>query len=318
MTYKGGTLEQSKQFILRNFEKILVGIILAAAFLGTYLVEEKFIILNFYYLPVLTAGYFLGRRMGILAAIFSILLVLMCVLFFPIRFLADREILKGVAQLSSWGGFLILASVTVGTLYERSEKRLQELKKAYIGILEILSKYLESTDHYTKGHSVRVSELATEIAISMHLPRPEVENVRVAGLLHDIGKIEISSEILRKAAELNTEERQLMDSHTVKGGYILSSVGSVLQEVVPIVVAHHRYFVETLEMGDQNTQKIPLGARIIAIADAFDAMTTDRPYRKGNPPWEALQEIVTKTGRQFDPEVVGAFKQVVGEKLENA
>ena len=309
-------MEQFKQFILRDFEKILVVIILMVAFIGTYLIEEKFIILNFYYLPVLTAGYFLGRRMGVLAAVFSILAVLICVLFFPRRFLEGKEILTGVAQLSSWSGFLILASFMVGSLYEKNEQRVKELKNAYIGVLEILSKYLESTDRYTKGHSVRVSDFATEIGIAMGLARPEVENIRVSGLLHDIGKIEISGEILSKAAELSTEEKDLMDSHTVKGAYILSCVGSVLKEVVPIVIAHHKYFTDTLENNNGGAIKIPLGARVIAVADAYDAMTTDRPYRKGMPPWEAFQEIVAKTGKQFDPRVVEAFKRVVSEKLE--
>ena len=162
--------------------------------------------------------------------------------------------MTGVAQLSSWGGFLILVSFTVGTLYEKNEQRVKELKNAYIGVLEILSKYLESTDRYTKGHSVRVSELATEIAIAMGLPRSAVENIRVSGLLHDIGKIEISSEILSKAAELSKEEKELMDQHTVKGAYILTAVGSVLKEVVPIVVAHHQYFADTFEnnVGDES------------------------------------------------------------------
>jgi len=309
-------MEQFKQFILRYFEKILVSIILIAAFVGTYLIEEKFIILNFYYLPVLVSGYFLGRRFGVLTAVFSILSVLISGLVFPERFFSSKEVLKGAVQLSSWGGFLILASVTVGTLYERNEQRLKELKNAYVGILEILSKYLESTDRYTKGHSVRVAELGTEIAIAMELPRSEVENIRVAGLLHDIGKIEVSGEILRKAAELSTEEKELMDLHTVKGAYILTAVGGVLKEVVPIVVAHHKHFIDALGGNNGETLKIPLGARVIAVADAFDAMTTDRPYRKGMPPWEAFEEIVTKTGKQFDPEVVGAFKQVVSEKME--
>jgi len=268
-------LEQFKQLILQHFEKVLVGIILIVAFAGTYLIEEKLIILNFYYLPVLVAGYFLGRRMGVLAAIFSILAVLICILIFPQRFLDGKEVLKGVAQLTSWGGFLILSSIAVGTLYEQNEQRLKELKNAYIGVLEILSKYLESTDRYTKGHSVRVSELATEIGIAMELPRSEVENIRVAGLLHDIGKIEISGEILSKAAELSAEEKELMDLHTVKGAYILSAVGSVLKEVVPIVIAHHKYFVDTFEENNGDTMKIPLGARVVAVADAFDAMTTE-------------------------------------------
>jgi putative nucleotidyltransferase with HDIG domain len=311
-------MEQSKQFILRHFEKILVSLVLIAAFIGTYLIEEKFVILNFYYLPVLVAGYFLGRRMGVLTAVFSILAVLICALVFPGRPFSEGEMLRGAVQLFSWGGFLILASVTVGTLYERNEQRLKELKNAYVGILEILSKYLESTDRYTKGHSVRVAELATEIAISMELPRSEVENIRVAGLLHDIGKIEISGEILRKAADLSSEEKELMDLHTVKGAYILTAVGGVLKEVVPIVVAHHKHFIDTIQGSNGDAMKIPLGARVVAVADAFDAMTTDRPYRKGMPPWEAFEEIVAKTGKQFDPGVVGAFKHVVSEKIERA
>lgn len=310
-------MEQFKQLILRDFEKILVSVILVAAFAGTYLIEQKFIILNFYYLPVLAAGYFLGRRMGVLTAVFSVLAVLICALVFPERFFASGETLKGAAKLSSWGGFLILASITVGTLYERHDQRLKELKNAYIGVLEILSKYLESTDGYTKGHSLRVAELSAEIGAAMELPRSEVENIRVAGLLHDIGKIEVSGEILRKAAVLTTEEKELMDLHTVRGAHILSAVGSVLKEVVPIVVSHHKYFVDTLEGTNGDTMKIPLGARVVAVADAFDAMTTDRPYRKAMPPLEAFQEIIAKTGRQFDPIVVSAFKQVVTERMES-
>jgi HD-GYP domain-containing protein (c-di-GMP phosphodiesterase class II) len=90
----------------------------------------------------------------------------------------------------------------------------------------------------------------------------------------------------------------------------------VLKEVVPIVVSHHKYFVDTLDANERDTRKIPLPARIIAVADSFDAMTTDRPYRKGMPPWEALEEIVANSGKQFDPEVVAAFKHVVTSKLE--
>ena len=304
-------MNRVKQFIMKHFEKLLVVIILIAAFFGTYYTEEESIILNFYYLPVLVAGYFLGRRMGVLAAVFSILAVLIFILVFPQRFLADRTFWQSVLQLCSWGGFLILASVTVGTLYEQNEHRLQDLKNAYIGIVEILAKYLESTDRYTKGHSIRVSEYAREIAIAMELPRVQVDNIRAAGLLHDIGKIEISAEVLGKAAALTTEEKELMDSHTVKGAYLLTSVGGVLKEVVPIVIAHHKYFMDTIDANERDTQKIPLGARIVAVADSFDAMTTDRPYRKGMQPWNALEEIVAKSGKQFDPEVVNAFKQVI-------
>jgi putative nucleotidyltransferase with HDIG domain len=310
-------METFKRFIVKHFEKALIIIILIAAFIGTYLIEEKSIVLNFYYLPVVSAGYFLGRRMGVLTAIFSILVVVVSTLLFPEAFFKSQDSFNTLAQLFSWGGFLTLASVAVGTLYEQNERRLQDLKNAYIGVLEILSKYLESTDRYTKGHSVRVSELAMEIAIAMELPREEVESIRVAGLLHDIGKMEVSGEILRKAAELSNEERELIDEHTIKGAYLLTSVGSVLREVVPMVVSHHKYFMSGTEDRGNEMKNMPLGARVIAVADAFDAMTTDRPYRKGMPPWQALQEIVKNSGKQFDPEVVEASKRVIGGKMEN-
>ena len=145
-------MERFKVFIVKHFEKILIVIILIAAFIGTFLIEEKSIVLNFYYLPVLSAGYFLGRRFGVLTAIFSILVVVVSTLFFPQTFFRGQEFFNILAQLFSWGGFLILASIAVGTLYEQNERRLQDLKNAYIGVLEILSKYLESTDRYTKGH----------------------------------------------------------------------------------------------------------------------------------------------------------------------
>ncbi len=309
-------MEWIKEFVVKHFEKVVVVIILIAAIIGTYLIEEKSIVLNFYYLPVLASGYFLGRRLGVLTAVFSILMIVITAFFFPNGFFGKQDPFKSVLQIASWGGFLILASVAVGTLYEQNERRLKDLKNAYIGVLEILSKYLESTDRYTKGHSVRVSELAMEIAIAMDLGRSDVENVRVAGLLHDIGKVEISGEILRKAAQLTTEERDLVDEHTVKGAYLLTSVGSVLKEVVPIVVSHHKYFTETVEDREREINAVPLGARIIAVADAFDAMTSDRPYRKGMPPWEAMEEIVKNTGKQFDPKVVDAFKHVLRGRME--
>ena len=311
----GSLVGQLKQLLLQNFEKTLAAALLAGTFLGAYFIQDAAVVLNFYYLPVLVAAYYLGRRTGVLVAVFSILLVVVCALVFPTRFLAYRSSLDHVSILSSWGGFLILTSVTVGTLYEANERRLHDLKNAYVGIVEILSKYLESTDPYTKGHSERVAALAMDISIAMELPRADVETIRVAGLLHDIGKIEVSGEILRKAAQLTSSEKEMMDEHTEKGARLLSTVGSVLKEVVPIVLAHHRYFTN-LDMANGEAKEIPLGARIVAVADAFDAMTTDRPYRRGMPPWEAVEELVGKAGKQFDPHVVEAFKRVVDRKME--
>lgn len=309
-------MDKIKLFLVRYFERVLVLIILVAAILGTLFMEDKTLLLNFYFLPVVFASYFLGKRLGVLSAFLSILAIIICVIMFHSHFFPPDQEFRGIFLLSSWGGFLLLTSYAVGSLYEQKERRMEELQKAYVGILEILSKYIESKDGYTKGHSIRVSEYSKGIAIAMELPRHIVENVRVAGLLHDIGKIDISSEVIQKAASLTPQEKDLIDTHSERGGFILAKVGEVLREVVPIVVAHHRYFERAADSSGEALKAIPLGARIVAVADAFDAITTDRPYRKGKPPWEAVQEIVDQTGRQFDPEVVEAFRRVITSQIE--
>jgi len=309
-------LDKIKVFLVRHFEQILVFIILAVAILGTFFMKDKTLLLNFYFLPVVFGSYYLGKRLGVLSAFLSILAVIVCAIIFRDHFFPQDQEFRGIFILSSWGGFLLLTSYAVGGLYEQKERRMEELQKAYVGILEILSKYIETKDGYMKGHSMRVSEYSKAIAIAMELPRHMVENVRVAGLLHDIGKIEISSEVIQKAAALTPQEKDLVDSHSERGGVILAKVGEVLQEVVPIVVAHHRYFEKALDSSPDAMKELPLGARIVAVADAFDAITTDRPYRKGKTPWEAVQEIVDQTGRQFDPGVVEAFRRVVAGQIE--
>jgi len=272
--------------------------------------------LNFYYLPVLMAGYFIGKRASMLVAIFSVLTVVLFAIMNFDAFSGGRGIGYLVSGLAGWGGFLVLTSFIVGMLYEQKQKRIDELRHAYVGILEILIKYLESTDRYTKGHSDRVAEHAMDIAIAMQLSRAEVENIRVAALLHDIGKVEISANLIGKAASLTKGEMAEVAEHSERGARLLISVGGVLKEAIPIVLEHHKHYsqMEKPEKGQSNMQS--LGARIVAVADSFDAMVTDRPYRKGMQPWQAMEEIRRCSGEQFDPEVVEVFESVLTHKAE--
>ena len=304
-------MDKLKEFIIKHFERLLVAVIVVAAIAASYFFEENLVLLNFYYLPALVAGYFLGRRMALLTAIFCVLAVTLLAVVNPDSFMTKPGKAYLVAFLAGWAGFLMLASIAVGTLYEENQKRVKDLKRAYVGVLEILSKYLEDTDRYTKGHSLRVSEMSMDIAIAMELPRDEVENVRIGGLLHDIGKVEISTELIQKAANLSDEEKALIDTHAERGAKILSSVGDVLKGAIPIVLSSHHLYSE-----HEKKKIVPLGARIVAVADSFDAMTTDRPYRKGLPPWKAFEEMEKGTGKQFDPKVVDAFRRVLATKLE--
>jgi putative nucleotidyltransferase with HDIG domain len=313
-------MEKFKSFVMKHFEESLVLTIALIIIIVNFFVIQKLAFLNFYYLPVLVAGYVMGRKMAILASLFCITLIVFSAINNPQTFMIDTSPLLLATDLIVWSGFLILTAYMVGTLYEQKEEKISELRNAYIGVLEILAKYLDSYDRYTRSHSLRVADYATGIAIAMDLPRNEVENIKVAALLHDIGKIDISSDLIKKAAALSGDEREIVASHPRKAVELLSAVGGVLKDAMPVVEAHHDFFVECKSLEDRKAKKIPLGARILSVADSFDAMVTDRPYRKGKPHWEAMEELEKCAGTQFDPQVVEAFKRVYAkdyaEKVE--
>ena len=158
------SMKEFKSYVMKNFEGITVLAILASVVLISYTVDEKMMMLNFYYLPVLVAGYFIGKRASVLVAILSILTVLLFVILNADTFSGGRGIGYLASSISGWSGFLLLTSYIVGALYEQKQRRIEELQEAYVGILEILVKFLESTDRYTKGHSERVAEHAMDIA----------------------------------------------------------------------------------------------------------------------------------------------------------
>ncbi|MGH9202380.1 MAG: HD-GYP domain-containing protein, partial [Vicinamibacterales bacterium] len=155
-------------------------------------------------------------------------------------------------------------------------------------------------------HSYRVSEYAARIGARMSLSPERLEDLRAAGLLHDIGKLDISRELLYKAAQFTKEEFEEMQLHVERGVATLETVGGSLRRVIPIVLAHHDKFDGSGYHATQG-QKIPLEARIISIADVFDSLTSDRPYRKAMSPFDAKDVIVKGSGTDFDPKVVDAF-----------
>ena len=157
-------MDKMKEALYRNFEEISVLFILVAVTILNYFISEKLALLNLFYLPALAAGFILGKRKALLISIFSIAAVsFYAVLDYP-DFVPRQTIVTFIVNMISWGSFLMLASIMVGHLHEENQKQHTQLKNAYIGILEILSKYIESADQYTQGHSVRVSHYAQDIA----------------------------------------------------------------------------------------------------------------------------------------------------------
>jgi putative nucleotidyltransferase with HDIG domain len=180
-----------------------------------------------------------------------------------------------------------------------------ELRQTYFGLLTILQQFI-SNDKYTHNHSYRVALYAASIAARMGFDQERIDDVRAAAMLHDVGKLETSRELLHKAASLTPEEMQEMRRHVQKGVALLEPVGGSLRRVLPIILAHHDKY-DGSGYGPAKGNEIPLESRVLAVADAFDTLTSDRPYRRAVSPFEAKQVIVSSAGSNFDPAVVEAF-----------
>jgi len=200
-----------------------------------------------------------------------------------------------------FGNFAAQVAVSIENtrLYER-------LQDTYLGAIGSLAAAIEARDPYTVGHSARVTQYAVAIAESMGLPAEEVEELRLAGLLHDLGKIGVPDSILNKAGRLSDEEYSAIKMHPALSMRIIEPLPQ-LGSLIPIIYHHHERYDGNGYMDGKAGDKIPLGARIIAVADSFEAMTSDRPYRKALSREEATGELTRNSGTQFDPEVVKHF-----------
>ncbi len=293
-----------------NKELLLIFSIVAFAGVINLLVAGQRLVLNFYNLPTLFAAYYFGRKRAVQTALGSVLIVCWLNIANPVALASGLTIkwerLVAWSDLTIWGGFLLLTAYTMGTLYEHKEQKMHELRETYYGLLQILSQVI-AKDKYTQNHSYRVSVYAMQIARYMGLPEERIEDVRAAALLHDIGKLDISRQILYKAARLDDDELDEMKSHVEKGVETLSPVGGSLRRILPVILAHHDKFDGT---GYHPTrgEEIPMEARIISVADVYDSLVSDRPYRKAMSPFAARDIIVKGSGTDFDPRVVAAFE----------
>ncbi len=290
-----------------NKELWLVLSLFAIAGVMNFLVSSHRMVLGFYTLPTLFSAYYYGRRHATLTACASLFMVILLVYFNPMLFSNQGVVFPEEKwyDITVWGGILVVTAYTMGTLYEHKANHIRELRETYHGVLLILRHFI-SKDKYTQNHSYRVSIYAAKIASYLGLNGTRIEDVRAAALLHDIGKMDISRQILYKAARLSEHEFEEMKRHVEKGVEMLEPVGGSLRRVLPIILAHHDRFDGT---GYHPTrgQDIPLEARIIAVADVYDSLTSDRPYRKAMSPFDAKEVIVKESGTGFDPQVVDAF-----------
>ncbi len=186
----------------------------------------------------------------------------------------------------------------------------KEMRATYMESTNALVNAIDAKDHYTQEHSKNVSQYGVLLARKMGLPENEIEVIKYAGLLHDIGKIGIGQEVLTKKGQLSEEEFEILRKHPVIGANILKDV-KFLEKEVPIVLHHHERQDGQGYPHGLKGREIPLGARILAVVDAYDAMTTDREYRRKLSTDEAIRELVTGKGTQFAPDSVDQFVEMI-------
>lgn len=196
-------------------------------------------------------------------------------------------------------------------------KMYKAVKKIYLETIYSLAAAIDAKDPYTRGHSHRVTEYALLVGREMGLRDDRMEMLEYMAVLHDIGKIGIIDSILNKEAPLDDHEYSIIKNHPDIGAKILESTES-LKELIDGVKYHHEKFNGKGYNYGLKGKEIPIGARIIAVADSYDAMTSDRPYRKGLSHEIAMEEIFKFSGTQFDPEIVEIFTKVMNRKMVGA
>ncbi|GAB4270325.1 MAG: hypothetical protein Kow0029_06970 [Candidatus Rifleibacteriota bacterium] len=204
-----------------------------------------------------------------------------------------------------------LASQIAITLY--NAQLYEDLEASYLSAVRALANSIDAKDPYTRGHSERVARYSMEIGRVMGLESDEIKTLHVGALLHDIGKISISEGIINKSAKLTDEEYETMKTHPARGASIIEPA-KFLKEKVPLIKYHHERFDGKGYPEGLKGQEIPLLARIICVADSYDAMTSKRAYRDTMGREEAKKELIRCSGTQFDPKVVNSFLEVLEDE----
>ncbi len=290
---------------------LLLFLVLIAAMINSLVASQR-MALVFYFLPTLYSAYNFGRRHATLTALFSVILVVLLTYLNPAMFSHHIEHLPIDSRwfdLTVWGGILVIAGYAMGTLYERNQKSLHELKDGYDGMLVILQQFL-SNQKYSEAHSYRISMYATKIAESLGLDSESTEDVRTAALLRNLGELGISNEILYKAANLSQED---LEKGVPKRGKTAAKVmGGSLRRAIPILVGQQQ-----LVRSGSNPADAAIEVQILALAEKFESLISGTSGGKMSPA-QAVESIAKGFGTKYDSMIVDAFVKAFGQQAQGA
>ncbi|MGQ9671650.1 MAG: hypothetical protein ACUVV5_00780 [Candidatus Aminicenantales bacterium] len=306
-------MKKLRRLFLKYFETTLIILILLGIAAIAFLIHYNIAFLNFFFLPVILAGYYLGKKQAVLTAFLCVLLVALYFILTQFVFPTPHSMtLDEILNLVTWAGFLILTAGVIGSITEQREAEVKNLQRAYIGVLEILLKYLEVADE-KRPHSVRVSLLAGKMAEALGLTKFQTENIKSAALLLEAGDLRFNIPLFEQVAafmegEARHPEKKLEDKERV----LLKTTASLLKEVEPLLLAYFYYYVEEAEILDKDLKSIPLGSSIIALADLYDRLTWGIPVPQWKDKVSSAEDIRRLAGRAFPATVVQALFQVTG------
>jgi len=300
-----------KQPNSRALEVILVLVTLVLTCVLYQTVGYKIIVLNLFYPPVILAAFFLGRyRAGVLA-FFSVLAASIVLSFNLGEFAAYDSPLIVALSVLVWGGVLGLAALLVGTLSDELASRMTELHEAHVGVVEVLSHYLQSAHPSLKDHSHRVAAICRELAEHLKLGQKEVDDIRVAALLCDMENIEITARVIRKAIGDLGEDQKPGGQHTFHGTELVQSLGPALLGAFPLVLNQSGAERQRAAGGPGSSTQVPLGARIIRTVRAYDALMHSKWGLPNTTPADAIKELWRDIEAEHDPMILHALERIV-------
>lgn len=308
-------MRRLKAFALKHFETSLIIIILFGIALIAFLVNYKFAFLNFFFLPVILAGYYLGKKQAVLTASLCILLIVLYHIFSRVLVSSlPRLSLDEVLNIVTWAGFLILTAAVIGTIAEQRNSRMKSLQGAYAGVLEIMLKYLEVADE-RKPRSVRLAHLAGRIAAAAKLNTAQVENIKSAALLVEAGDLRSNLHLYDEVAGfMEAESGSVGKTADDRTRVVLKTTASLLKEVEPILANYFYHYVEEANILDKDLSTVPVGSSIIALADLVDRLNSDMLLAPWKNEIKTLQDIRNLSGRAFPASAVQALFQLASEK----
>lgn len=305
-------MKKSGELVKKHFELFLIFLIIIGILVIAFLVYYKFAFLNFFFIPVILSGYYLGKRNGVLVGVLCVALVFLYMVFSKIIMSFKAELsVDEVITTVSWASFLILTVAIIGRLSEQREAKIEKMRRSYMGALKIILKYLEVADE-KKPHTLRVSLLAGKIAKAAGLRTTEVENIKSAALLYEAGDLKSSLPFFEEVADFMKSDLKISETQTVDWEQVLlRATASLLRTIEPLLFGYFLHYVKEANVPDKDLNEIPVGSSIIALADLYDKISTHVPISFGGEKLKSFEDIEKLSGRSFSASTIRALKEAI-------